>query len=110
RALDSHFIHQSADRRDEGAQRDHDEVDVCDGQGDVPADHDAARQHAIEQVDKRDLAIVVRRQHFGHGLTTSPANEYGGHGPVISSVIPGISRSTAATAALNSSTSDVLTR
>jgi hypothetical protein len=57
-------------------------------------------------IDVGDLAIVVRGQHLGHGLTTSPENEYGGHGPVVSSVIRGISRAMDATAALKSPTSE----
>src|SRR5690348_9531372 len=96
---------QGADGSDQSPERDDDEIYVGDGQGDVTGDHHASGEHPVQQIDERDPPVVVGSYSgFSHGLPRSLVNEYGGHGPVISSWIPVVVSCNAATAARNSST------
>src|SRR3954470_14084105 len=59
----AHLLFDRVDRRDQRAQTDVEEIDVCDRQGDVAMDHDAAVEEAVDQVDESDVAGLSRAPH-----------------------------------------------
>src|SRR5206468_3369172 len=70
------------DRGQEDAQADVHEIDVGDRQRDVPGDHDALVEDAVDELDQRHL--LLERQVAAHARSVKL---YGGHGPVSTSSI-----------------------
>src|SRR6266550_1124138 len=74
------------DGRQEDAKAEIDEVDVCDRERDVARDHDSLVEHAVDELDQRDL--LRERQVGRHAAWPCSTKLYGGHGPVSRSSIP----------------------
>src|SRR5581483_11118530 len=78
-------------RREEDAEPDVDEVDVGDRERDVAAQDDAFVEHAVDELEQRELLRESGPFDDAHpGVSSVRTKLYGGHGPVSSNVMPSL--------------------